>query len=49
MEAPVQLVLFDVNETLSDLAPLRTRFEEADAPGHLFPTWFAGVPRDGLR
>ncbi|MGP3949570.1 hypothetical protein [Streptomyces sp. 7N604] len=25
MEAPVQLVLFDVNETLSDLAPLRTR------------------------
>jgi hypothetical protein len=29
------LVLFDVNETLSDLHPLRARFEEVGAPGQL--------------
>ncbi|WP_406841489.1 haloacid dehalogenase type II (plasmid) [Streptomyces sp. AHU1] len=39
---------FDVNETLSDLAPLRGRFEDVGAPGHLLPTWFTGVLRDGF-
>lgn len=48
MQPPVRLVLFDVNETLSDLSPLRSRFEEVGAPGHLSATWFAGVLRDGL-
>ncbi|WP_435111965.1 haloacid dehalogenase type II [Nocardiopsis synnemataformans] len=43
-----QVVVFDVNETLSDLAPLRKRFEEVGAPAHLMPTWFAGVLRDGF-
>ncbi|MFF8392041.1 haloacid dehalogenase type II [Streptomyces sp. NPDC016172] len=43
-----QVLVFDVNETLSDLTPLRTRFEDIDAPGHLLPTWFAGVLRDGF-
>ncbi len=43
-----QLVVFDVNETLSDLAPLAARFAEVGAPEHLVATWFAGVLRDGL-
>ncbi|MEV6940755.1 haloacid dehalogenase type II [Streptomyces sp. NPDC051172] len=42
------VLVFDVNETLSDLTPLRTRFEDVGAPGHLLPTWFAGVLRDGF-
>jgi 2-haloacid dehalogenase len=48
MHAPVRLIVFDVNETLSDLSPLRGRFEAVGAPGHLLATWFAGVLRDGL-
>ncbi|WP_030338444.1 haloacid dehalogenase type II [Streptomyces sp. NRRL S-1022] len=43
-----QVLVFDVNETLSDLTPLRGRFEDIGAPGHLLPTWFAGVLRDGF-
>ncbi|MEU9213656.1 haloacid dehalogenase type II [Streptomyces sp. NPDC048415] len=42
------VLVFDVNETLSDLTPLRARFEDVGAPGHLLPTWFAGVLRDGF-
>ncbi|MBG0851295.1 haloacid dehalogenase type II [Streptomyces spinoverrucosus] len=42
------VIVFDVNETLSDLTPLRLRFEDIGAPGHLMPTWFAGVLRDGF-
>jgi 2-haloacid dehalogenase len=41
-------VVFDVNETLSDMAPLRERFEDVGAPGHLSALWFAGVLRDGF-
>lgn len=43
-----QLVIFDVNETLSDLAPLGARFVDLGIPGHLAGTWFAGVLRDGF-
>jgi 2-haloacid dehalogenase len=43
-----QVVVFDVNETLSDMSAIRDRFEEVGAPGHLMPTWFAGVLRDGF-
>ncbi|WND39769.1 haloacid dehalogenase type II [Streptomyces sp. BB1-1-1] len=43
-----QVLVFDVNETLSDLSPLRVRFEEVGAPPHLLETWFAGVLRDGF-
>ncbi|MBC9724184.1 haloacid dehalogenase type II [Streptomyces sp. TRM68367] len=43
-----RVLVFDVNETLSDLTPLRTRFEEVGAPGDLMPRWFAGVLRDGF-
>lgn len=42
------LVLFDVNETLSDLQPLRGRFEEVGAPGELLEVWFASTLRDGF-
>jgi 2-haloacid dehalogenase len=42
------LVLFDVNETLSDLQPLRRRFEEVGAPGDLLEAWFASTLRDGF-
>ncbi|WP_171110300.1 MULTISPECIES: haloacid dehalogenase type II [unclassified Streptomyces] len=43
-----QVLVFDVNETLSDLSPLRVRFEDVGAPADLMPTWFAGVLRDGF-
>ena len=42
------LVLFDVNETLSDLEPLRNRFEQVGAPGRLLEVWFASTLRDGF-
>jgi 2-haloacid dehalogenase len=42
------LLVFDVNETLSDLSPMAQRCEEVGAPGHLATTWFAGVLRDGF-
>ncbi|WP_404829421.1 haloacid dehalogenase type II [Streptomyces albicerus] len=41
-------MVFDVNETLSDLTPLRARFEDVGAPADLMPTWFAGALRDGF-
>ncbi len=43
-----QLVVLDVNETLSDLEPLRAAFTAVGAPAHLLETWFAGVLRDGF-
>jgi 2-haloacid dehalogenase len=42
------LVLFDVNETLSDLQRLRARFEEVGAPGRLLELWFTSTLRDGF-
>lgn len=42
------LLVFDVNETLSDMSPLQSRFTEIGAPPHLFRLWFAGVLRDGF-
>ncbi|WP_079122714.1 haloacid dehalogenase type II [Streptomyces abyssalis] len=44
----LKAVVFDVNETLSDMTPLRGRFEDVGAPAGLMPTWFAGVLRDGF-
>ena len=43
-----EVVVFDVNETLSDMSPLGQRFEDVGAPAHLLPTWFASVLRDGF-
>jgi 2-haloacid dehalogenase len=42
------LLLFDVNETLSDMSPMSRRFEDVGAPAHLASTWFAGLLRDGF-
>lgn len=42
------VLLFDVNETLSDMSPMAGRFEDVGAPGHLAKTWFAGLLRDGF-
>lgn len=46
MSAPV--VVFDVNETLSDMSPIAQAFTAVGAPGHLAATWFASVLRDGF-
>jgi 2-haloacid dehalogenase len=46
MATPV--VVFDVNETLSDLAPLAGRFAAVGAPPELAATWFAAVLREGF-
>lgn len=42
------VVVFDVNETLSDMAPLADRFAEVGAPRHLAQLWFATLLRDGF-
>lgn len=42
------VILFDVNETLSDLTPMAGRFAETGAPAFLAKVWFAGVLRDGF-
>lgn len=48
-ESPsVSVVVFDVNETLSDMGPLAARFEEVGAPAHVAPLWFASLLRDGF-
>lgn len=42
------VLVFDVNETLSDMAPLGVRFETVGAPAHLAQRWFAELLRDGF-
>ncbi len=42
------LLIFDVNETLSDTSPMGQRFEDVGAPAQLAKTWFAGLLRDGF-
>lgn len=42
------LIVFDVNETLSDMSPLRARFQEAGLHGRDAATWFASLLRDGF-
>lgn len=46
--AGVRVVVFDVNETLSDVSALADRFVAVGAPAALAPTWFASVLRDGF-
>lgn len=48
MNARPDVIVFDVNETLSDMAPLAGRFSEVGAPSALMQTWFAGLLRDGF-
>jgi 2-haloacid dehalogenase len=47
-EDPPEVLIFDVNETLSDLAPLELRFLQVGAPGPLARTWFTTILRDGF-
>jgi 2-haloacid dehalogenase len=42
------VVVFDVNETLSDMAPMGARFAEVGAPQDLAQLWFATLLRDGF-
>lgn len=44
----MSLIVFDVNETLSDLSPMGQRFVELGAPESLAATWFAATLRDGI-
>lgn len=48
MAGQPHVVAFDVNETLSDMEPLRTRFVDIGAPEHLLEGWFAATLRDGF-
>lgn len=43
-----QVIVFDVNETLSDISFLDARFAEVGAPELLRPVWFSSVLRDGF-
>lgn len=42
------VLVFDVNETLSDMSSMAGRFEDVGAPGHVAKTWFASLLRDGF-
>lgn len=42
------LVVFDVNETLSDLSLMGERFTDVGLPAPAARAWFAGVLRDGF-
>jgi 2-haloacid dehalogenase len=42
------VVVFDVNETLSDMAPMARRFAEIGAPELMAKVWFASLLRDGF-
>lgn len=48
MATPPSVVLFDVNETLSDMRPLAGAFEESGMPAAEAQLWFAEVLRDGF-
>jgi len=47
MPAP-SVIVFDVNETLSDLEPMAQRFTDIGLHAQLATTWFAQVLRDGF-
>jgi 2-haloacid dehalogenase len=42
------VVVFDVNETLSDLSPMSACFTEVGLPAHAAALWFARLLRDGF-
>lgn len=43
-----EVIVFDVNETLSDMGPLTHAFTAVGAPSGLARLWFAGILRDGF-
>ena len=42
------VIVFDVNETLSDMSPMAGRFADIGAPEHLARLWFTALLRDGF-
>ncbi|WP_411375014.1 haloacid dehalogenase type II [Arthrobacter sp. MPF02] len=42
------VIVFDVNETLSDMSPMGQRFVDVGAPAHMAKLWFATLLRDGF-
>lgn len=42
------VIVFDVNETLSDMSPMGQRFVDVGAPAYLAKLWFASLLRDGF-
>jgi 2-haloacid dehalogenase len=44
----LEAIVFDVNETLTDMSPLRQRFADVGLPPESLDSWFAGVLRDGF-
>ena len=43
-----KVIVFDVNETLSDMSTIAERFRAVGVPGHLAKLWFAHLLRDGF-
>jgi 2-haloacid dehalogenase len=48
MTTAISVIVFDVNETLSDMSPLGERFSEVGAPAELARLWFSTLLRDGF-
>jgi 2-haloacid dehalogenase len=48
MDPAPSVVVFDVNETLSDMGPMAQRFTDVGAPGHLARLWFTTLLRDAF-
>lgn len=48
MPTSPSVIVFDVNETLSDMSPMAQRFTDIGAPSQLAPLWFASLLRDGF-
>jgi 2-haloacid dehalogenase len=48
VEPRPSVIVFDVNETLSDMAPMARRFAEVGAPELLATVWFTALLRDGF-
>ena len=48
MPSQPSVIVFDVNETLSDMSPLGDRLAETGAPASLAKLWFATLLRDGF-
>ncbi len=44
----LEVIVFDVNETLTDMSSLRQRFADVGLAPESLESWFAGVLRDGF-
>ncbi len=48
MQPRPNVIAFDVNETLSDMAPMASRFTDVGAPALFATVWFTSLLRDGF-